>query len=70
MVPVAGAHTFCPQITKQEAKSSGSVNYWLGLTEDNQKAAVPGEEQLLLTKSGWASKHSTLTFLCTLLNIA
>lgn len=70
MVPVAEAQTFCPPITEQEAKSSGSVNYWLGLTEDKQKAVIAGEEQLLLTKSGWASKHSTLTFLCTVLNIS
>ena len=70
MGPVAGAQTFCPQITEQEAKSSGSVNYWRGLTEDKKKAVIPGEEQLLLTKSGWASTHSTLTSLCTLLNIS
>jgi len=70
MVPVAGAQTFCPQITEQEAKSSGSVNYRLGLTEAKERAVIPGEEKLLLTNSGWASKHSTLTFLCTLLNIS
>lgn len=70
MAHAAEALAFCLQIITEEAKSSGSDTYWLGLGEAKQRAGIPGGEQLLLRKSGWASKHSSLTSICMLLHFS